>query len=282
VTGIAGHVSLSSPAAQEAFICAAESGETMDRAAYALMAAHEDRHWWFVGRRAVIAALIDRTSLPDRPLILEAGCGSGGNLGLLEGRGIVSAFEPFEDAASNAQARYPGTEVRRGELPNDVPFGEGTFDLVAALDVLEHVQDDVNSLAALVRLAKPGAAIIVTVPAHQLLWGSHDRRLHHVRRYGKRQMREIAAAAGADIVFETAFNSVLAPAAILYRLAERVSGRDLGNQELLPAHPLNRLLAGVFALERHLVARISIPFGLSYGYVMRRRTVDQSQGPRAA
>src|SRR2546425_1084558 len=116
----------------------------MDRAAYALMAAHEDRHWWFVGRRAVIAALIDRIALTAHPLILEAGCGSGGNLGLLEGRGFVCAFEPFDDAAGNAQARHPGAQVRRGELPDVVPFEEGTFDLVAALDVLEHVQDDVN------------------------------------------------------------------------------------------------------------------------------------------
>jgi SAM-dependent methyltransferase len=254
----------------------------MDRAAYALMAAHEDRHWWFVGRRAVIAALIDRIRLPARPLILEAGCGSGGNLGLLEGRGIVSAFEPFEDAASNAQARYPGTEVRRGELPNDVPFVEGTFDLVAALDVLEHVEDDVNSLAALVRLAKPGAAIIVTVPAHQILWGSHDRRLHHHRRYGRRQMRQIAHAAGAEIEFETAFNTVLAPIAIVFRLAEKLVGLDLGNQERLPAHPVNKALGALFAVERHLVSRLSLPFGLSYGYILRRRIIDDAREPAAA
>jgi SAM-dependent methyltransferase len=246
----------------------------MDRAAYALMAAHEDRHWWFVGRRAVIAALIDRIALTGRPLILEAGCGSGGNLGLLEARGIVSAFEPFEDAAGDARERYPGTEVRRGQLPDDVPFKEGTFDLVAALDVLEHVEDDTNSLAALVRLAKPGAAIIVTVPAHQVIWGSHDRRLHHVRRYGKQQMREIVAASGADIEFETAFNTVLAPIAIVFRLAEKVTRLDLGNQERLPAQPMNRLLGALFGLERHLVARFPLPFGLSYGYILRRRMTD--------
>jgi SAM-dependent methyltransferase len=250
----------------------------MDRAAYALMAAHEDRHWWFVGRRAVIAALIDRIALTGHPLILEAGCGSGGNLGLLEGRGFVCAFEPFDDAAGNARARHPGTQVRRGELPNVVPFEDGTFDLVAALDVLEHVQDDVNSLAALVRLAKPGAAIIVTVPAHQVLWGSHDRRLHHVRRYGRRQMREIAAAAGAEIEFETAFNTMLAPVAIVYRLVEKLTGVALGNQERLPARPMNYFLGALFGIERHLVARFSLPFGLSYGYILRRRVAQDAPG----
>jgi SAM-dependent methyltransferase len=242
----------------------------MERAAYALMASHEEHHWWFVGRRAVIGALLDRISLPDRPRILEAGCGSGGNFGLLETRGIVSAFEPFDDAVGSARDRHATADVRLGSLPDEVPYEDASFDLVCALDVLEHVDDDAASLAALVRLAKPGASIIVTVPAHQLLWGSHDRRLHHIRRYGRRDLRELAAGVGAEIVFETAFNTVLAPIAIVYRLFENVTGVSAGNQERLPAMPVNRLLGGLFALERRAVAHGSIPFGLSYALILRR------------
>lgn len=242
----------------------------MERAAYALMAAHEDRHWWFVGRRAVIAALLDRIDLPERPRILEAGCGSGGNLDLLQDRGVVSAFEPFDEALDSARGRHPATDVRQGHLPDQVPFEAGTFDLIAALDVLEHVDDDVASLAALVRLAKPGGAIIVTVPAHQVLWGSHDRRLHHIRRYGRRELRDIARAAGAEIVFETGFNTVLAPIAVVYRMIENLTGIELGNQERLPAAPLNRTLGWLFALERSIIERVSLPFGLSYGFILRR------------
>ena len=253
----------------------------MERAAYALMAAHEDRHWWFVGRRAVIGALLDRIELPDRPLILEAGCGSGGNLGLLAARGRVSAFEPFDDAAGSARERHPGTDVRYGRLPDEVPFLPGTFDLVAALDVLEHVDEDVDSLAALVRLAKPGGSIIVTVPAHQRLWGSHDLRLHHMRRYGRRQLREIVHAAGAEIVFETAFNTVLAPIAVAYRLVENTTGLGLGNQERLPTPMVNRLLGGLFSIEGRIVGRAGIPFGLSYGFILRRGTPDGQEPTEA-
>ncbi len=242
----------------------------MEHSAYALMAAQEDRHWWFVGRRAVISALLDRIDLPGNARILEAGCGSGGNLGILQERGLVSAFEPFPEAADSARDRYPVSDVRPGRLPDDVPFADGTFDLVAALDVLEHVDDDVASLAALIRLAKPGGAIIVTVPAHQLLWGSHDRRLHHMRRYGRSQLRAIARAAGAEIVFETAFNTVLAPIAVVYRLVENRSGVELGNQERLPARPINKLLGWLFAMERRVVRRWSIPHGMSYGFILRR------------
>jgi len=248
----------------------------MERAAYALMASHEDRHWWFTGRRAVIGALLDRLELPANPLILEAGCGTGGNLGMLERRGHVSAFEPFDEATDSARDRHPRADVRIGRLPDDLPFAEASFDLVAALDVLEHCDDDSASLAALVRLVKPGGAIVVTVPAHQRLWGSHDRRLHHRRRYGRAELRRLATDAGADIEFETAFNTVLAPIAVVYRLMENLVGIELGNQERMPTPIVNRILGGLFGLERQWIARAAVPFGLSYGFILRRPLVEAS------
>jgi SAM-dependent methyltransferase len=105
---------------------------------------------------------------------------------------VVQAFEPFGEAVDIARDRHTTIEVRAGELPRRLPYPESSFDLVAALDVLEHVDDDVGVMASLVQLARPGGLIIVTVPAHQILWASHDRRLHHLRRYGRRQIRELA------------------------------------------------------------------------------------------
>jgi SAM-dependent methyltransferase len=234
------------------------------------MAAHEDRHWWFAGRRSVIGALLDRMDLPPEPSIVEAGCGTGGNLDMLRERGVVQAFEPFGEAVDIARDRHPTIEVRAGELPRRLPYPDASFDLVAALDVLEHVDDDVGAMASLVQLARPGGWIIVTVPAHQILWGSHDRRLHHLRRYGRRQIRELAEGAGAEVAFETAFNTVLAPIAVVYRVIERIAGRDFGNQERMPPALMNDILAAFFRLERHVVKRARVPFGLSYALLLRR------------
>lgn len=243
----------------------------MDADVYLRMAAHEHVHWWFVGRRAVIAALLDRVRAGTSGRIVEAGCGTGGNLYLLSGFGEVVAFEPSETAVTLARARNPEVRIELGALPDHLPFERSAFDVVAALDVLEHVDDDDASLRALVSLAKPGGHILVTVPAHPWLWGSHDRRLHHRRRYTRERMRSIIDRAEVDVLVETSFNLVLALPALLIRLADRVFGIQIRDQEHLPPRPVNTLLAFGFSLERHLIRRRSIPIGLSLGYVLRRR-----------
>lgn len=243
----------------------------MDSAAFAHMAATEGTHWWFVGRRTIIDALLDGIDLPVSGDILEAGCGTGGNLASLARRGRIAAFEPHIDALTFARTRYPDVEIREGALPERLPFAAGSFDLVAALDVLEHVENDRDSARALIDLVRPGGWLIVTVPAHQALWGSHDRRLHHYRRYGRRQLLGLFEDNDIDLVRVTAFNLVLSPLALIYRVVERSLGLSLGNQERVPPAPANRLLASLFTLESRLVRRGPIPFGLSYAAVYQRR-----------
>jgi len=236
------------------------------------MAATEATHWWFVGRRAVINAVLDTIELPQAGTILEAGCGTGGNLASLARRGRIAAFEPAIDAIAFAQDRHPNVDIRQGALPADLPYDAGSFDLVAALDVLEHVQEDAASAAALVSLVRPGGWLIVTVPAHQALWSSHDRRLHHRRRYGRRQLLGLFTDTDVELVRITPFNMVLAPIAMVYRVGERWLGLDLGNQERLLPWPLNATLGALFRTESALIRTgLPVPFGLSYIAVFRRR-----------
>jgi SAM-dependent methyltransferase len=244
----------------------------MDRAALAHMAATEATHWWFVGRRSVIDAILDSIDLPQDGVILEAGCGTGGNLATLARRGHITAFDPHIDALAFAQNRHPDLDIRQGALPSELPYDEASFDLVAALDVLEHVEDDRASAHALASLVRPGGWLLVTVPAHQALWGSHDRRLHHLRRYGRRQVLDLFADCDVDLVRVTPFNIVLSPIAIVYRVGERLLGLDLGNQERLLPRPINATLGALFRLESLLVRKgVPIPFGLSYAAIYRRR-----------
>lgn len=242
----------------------------MDAEAYTLMASHEANHWWFVGRRAVIDALLDRMDLPSDAAVLEAGCGTGGNLYLLQGRGHVSAFDPYGPAIDIARRRHPDVLLESGSLPDRLPFAEGRFHLVAALDVLEHVDDDRAALAALARQARPGGYVLVSVPTHPILWGSHDRRLHHKRRYGLSELRRLVDLPGVKVEYFGAYNTLLAPLAVVLRLAEKLPGVTIGNQERRPPGPLNRIFASIFALEGPIARRAEIPFGLSQAVILRR------------
>lgn len=242
----------------------------MEPDTYPLMASHEAFHWWFVGRRAVIAGLLECLALPPSARVLEAGCGTGGNLYSLQRLGEVSAFEPHPAAIEIARSRHPDIGVEVGELPDCLPFPKDAFDLVAALDVLEHVDEDRAALGALVRFARPGGYVIVTVPTHPYLFGRHDLRLHHKRRYGVAQFRELCTLEGCELVYFGAFNTLLAPIAFTVRIAEKLLSLDLGNQERVPPGPINRLLAAIFALEGRLVPRVRLPYGLSHAAIIRR------------
>ena len=241
----------------------------MDIEAYSLMASHEADHWWFVGRRAVLRAVLSRLDLPANARILEAGCGTGGNLYFLKQLGDVAAFEPHAAALEISRARHPEVKLEAGALPDALPFAGGTFDLVAALDVLEHVDDDAAALDALIALAKPGGHVIISVPTHPILFGSHDRRLHHVRRYDVGELRRMMAQTGCELRYFGAYNTVLAPLAFGLRLAEKVLPLNFGNQERRPTPLINASLAWLFGIERFVARRTPIPFGLSHVIVLR-------------
>ena len=234
----------------------------MEREIYDRMRVLEQTHWWFTARRQILAGEIARLPLPPRPRILEVGCGPGGNLEMLGRFGEVQAIEP--DAESRAYAaERSGVTVQGGLLPDGLPDLGGPLDLIAAFDVIEHVDDDAGAVAALADRLKPGGLMITTVPAHAWLWSQHDVQHHHKRRYAMADYRTLFTGAGLKVRRTTYVNSVLFPPIAAVRLAGRLLGRQGGDDEALPPPALNAILRTLFASEATLLKATDLPFGVS-------------------
>jgi SAM-dependent methyltransferase len=229
----------------------------------------EDGHWWFRGRRAVLWALLRRAGLPERPRVLDAGCGTGRNLAEFGALGTAQGVDPSPQAIDFCRRRGL-TGVTAAGIET-LPFEDGAFDLILATDVLEHVERDDQAAAELRRVAAPGALLVVTVPAYRWLWSQHDDSHHHLRRYTAGALRARLAAAGWRPVLQTYFNSLLLPPIALVRtLARRRPPRDGRTDYQLTAGPLNRLLELPLRLEASLIARgLRFPAGVSIGMVCR-------------
>lgn len=227
----------------------------------------EDRHWWYRGRWAVVEALLSRARLPSQPRILDAGCGTGGNLEKFNRLGTASGVEPSPEAVGFCRER--GLERVHQAGLESLPFEDGSFDLVAATDVIEHVGPEQQALRELRRVAAPGAALLLTVPAYMWLWSSEDVNLHHHRRYTKRRLRAAVAAAGWEPLFASYFNSLLLPPIAVAKKLRR-PGEGSADLDRTPA-ALDGLLSLPMRFEAQLIRRgIGLPAGVSVGIVCRR------------
>jgi SAM-dependent methyltransferase len=246
----------------------------MERHVYLRMTALEDRHWWFVARRRILTEALTRcVDLPASPDILEAGCGTGGNLSMLARFGRVTAIEPNAEARALA-AKKGDFDIRDGRLPDGLPFAPSSFDLVAALDVVEHLADDVASLRALANVLRPDGRLLITVPAFAFLWSEHDVQHHHKRRYTKARLIRAVADAGLAPVAASYFNTWLFPLAAAVRMAKNLLGIKGIDDDVMPPAALNRMLTAIFASERRLIGRVPLPFGLSILMICRKRPAD--------
>ena len=238
----------------------------MDRAVYDRMAEIDRDHWWFVGRRKILTALIEAFRPKAGPLrILEVGAGTGSNLAMLQRFGTVDAIEPDDHARAFAEQRS-GLALKGGYLP-DVPLEDGYYDLIVLFDVLEHIPDDHGALAALRPKLAPGGRLLLSVPAIPALWSAHDVAHHHFRRYTAKALDAVVSRAGYRRIHRSAFNTLMLPAIVAVRMLHRLRGHEGGDDDATPARPINRLLAKLFGAERYFVVRGLLPVGVSLALV---------------
>lgn len=239
----------------------------MEERFYEEYARIQDTHWWFVGRREIISSVL-RAHLDGEagaePRILDVGCGTGANLGLLRRFGTVQGVD--SEPAAVEFCRRCGESVVQHAPDQRLPFSDASFELVTLLDVIEHVRDDRDLLGEARRVLVPGGRVLVTVPAYPWMWGAQDRIAHHYRRYTRGRLVASLFGAGFDLLRSSYFNTLLFPPIAVVRLARRLlpdPDAVRSDFELNRPGPLNSFLARVFSLEAPVLRRISLPFGVS-------------------
>lgn len=245
----------------------------MQPAMYQAEAELERRHWWFRIRREILADALARLEPRLGPVrrVLDVGCGTGatGSVVAGDGRGVIGIdAHPLPLSLGRGWSGAYMARLR-ARLPR-LPFTDGSFDLIVALDVLEHVREDHAATEELWRVLRPGGGLIVFVPALELLWGAHDDIAQHHRRYTAGGLRDLIAGAGFEVERVTYFNSLL----FLPIMASRLLSRLLRPADLASdaqrGGALGPLLGGIFSLERRLLRRVDLPVGVSLALVARK------------
>jgi len=239
----------------------------MERSEYAVMAAVEERHWWYGGMRAIAAALLDEAYRGRHDLhILDAGCGTGGNARFLRRYGTVVGIDLAAEALELGGERLPGVLARASVL--DIPFADARFDLVTSFDVLYHraVPDEGRALRETARVLRPGGRLLIRLPAYEFLRSKHDRAVHTRRRYTVGAARALLSTGGFAVERCSYVNSLLFPLPLALRLLERaLPALERGDSDLAMPSPLvNEALRWPLAAEAAWLARgRSFPVGLS-------------------
>lgn len=229
----------------------------------------EDSFWWYRGLHARVLSQA-RACLAGRGMarILDAGCGTGGMAARLASLGPVTALDLSPHALSFA-ARRSLSRLARATVER-LPVEGGSFDLVVSLDVLGQAEvDPETAVREMARVLCPGGHLILNLPAGPSLLSEHDRQVGNLRRFDRRQARDLLVRAGLEADRIACWNSLLFPVCALVRLYRR--RRSDGASELtMPPGIVNAALTAVLQLEARLATRVSFPCGLSILVVAHR------------
>ncbi len=239
-----------------------DSPDGFHREDFSTLARIEAGHFWFRARSELLMWAL-RKYAPNFGSLLESGCGTGFVLS-----GIASAFpearlvgtEVFVEGLAFARGRAPAAELMQMDA-RTLPYAD-EFDVVAAFDVIEHIDEDELVLRNLHRATRPGGRCLLSVPQHMWLWGPLDVEACHRRRYGVGELEAKAGRAGFHVVRSTSFVTVLLPVVALSRFLDRRRGKTGGAESLRMNPAVNRIFEELLRLERAVIrAGVSLPVG---------------------
>ncbi len=245
----------------------------MNTAEFDRMFAVEETHWWYRGRRSLVRTALDRFGPGGGDAaILDLACATGMSFRFLADYGSIRGIDISAETIRLCGERGIDRIVQADAMA--LPFHEGTYDVVLALDAFEHFDDDVAAMAEVFRVLRPGGLLIATVPAFMALWSPHDEAYHHVRRYRRPQLRGRLESVG----FHTermSYSSMalFLPVWTLRRIrALRPQPQEDATSDFavpMPA-PVEWLADAITRTEVAVERHVNLPFGVSLFGVMRK------------
>jgi SAM-dependent methyltransferase len=239
---------------------------------YPIMFRIEQSHWWYTGRRKILTSFVEdicRRVTDRRPRILDVGCGTGANLLMLSKFGDAEGVDVSEDALAFCRER--GLENVKLGAAEKLPYDDGTFDLVTALDVVEHLDDDLAGLREMRRVLRPGGRVLLFVPTFMFLWGLQDDVSNHRRRYRMPELERLLEQAGFEVERTTYANITFFMPILAMRKLMRLTGIKAESENNINVSALNGVLARVLGAESFVLRYMNIPFGVS-GLCVARNT----------
>ncbi len=247
--------------------------QEMQQHTYAIMNRVEDSHWWFVGRRAILESFLktivkNPKSKVQSQKILDVGCGTGANLEMLANFGEAEGVDVSDDALEFCKTK--GLKAHKG-LVESLPFADESFDVVTALDVVEHLDDDVAGLKEMNRVLKSGGKTLIFVPAFMWLWGVQDDVSNHRIRYTKRQIVGRLVKSGFEIERATYANWTFFAPILAGRTLMKITGIKPESENNVNVSALNGVFGKLFGAERFWLKNFDFPFGVSIVIVAKRK-----------
>ena len=241
---------------------------------YPILYEVEESHWWYIGRRRIIASFIKeicRHFPGRRTRILDVGCGTGANLVMLSQFGDAEGVDISPDALAFCRER--GLRNVKLGAAEQLPFADGSFDIVTAFDVVEHMDDDVAGLREMRRVLQPNGRLLLFVPTFMFLWGVQDEVSNHRRRYRLPELRRVVREAGFEVERTTYANITFFAPILLVRKLMRLTGLRTATENSINVPALNGVLGRVLGFESKLLPHLNFPFGVS-GLCVARRIED--------
>ncbi len=233
----------------------------------------EKEFWWYVARRKILKSVLSSLKI-NKGHVLEVGSGTGGNVALLSEYGDYYGIDKEKLAIDFSEKSHPKHNFKQINVPSELSEINQKFDLIAVFDVIEHVDDDKQTLTQLSHLLNDGGQIVITTPAFPFLWSSHDEVHHHFRRYTKTKLLDLCEDSGLKIKYHSFFNFYLFPVAVMVKLLNKFTRKNKPHKSNISVL-LNKLLGGIFGYEAKWLPKHRFPFGVSHLVVLYSQKSNQ-------